>query len=171
MLTPISDIIGNVRLWPLEAHFEPITARLASLNLTATALKHWKLKGFTLPLENITLEVIVGHTFHSTLLGRIFVKAHPISFRIKFPSPLPNVLEMKMGFQEFPDTSLMEIGRQLLSGFRLGNLFPPIFDKLQISMQFLNLRLLPPLRQLQMLASAWVFPLKIKSPSLTTGWG
>ena len=169
LLTPISDVIGNVRLWPLEAHFEPITARLASLNLTATALKHWKLKGFPLALENITLEMSAGHTFHATLLGGILVKAQPISFRIQFLSPLPSVLEMKMGFQEFPGISLMEIGRQLLAGFRLENLFPPIFDKLQISMKFLNLRLLPPLRQLQMHSFRMGFSLK-NQVTLTDDW-
>ena len=150
LLTPISDVIGNVQLWPLKAHFEPITARLNSLNLTAKALTRWELKGFPLAMENITLEMSVGHSVQATLLGEIFLHALPISFRLQFPSTLPDVLELKLGFQDFPDMTMKEIGKQLLSGFRLENLFPPVFERLKISMKVLNLRLLPPLRQLRM---------------------
>ena len=160
LLAPISDIIGDVQLWPLQAHFAPLTARLNSLNLTAVALKHWKLKGFPLAFENITLEVRVGHAFHAVLLGMVFLKAQPISFRMPFPSALPNVPEIILGFPEFSDTTMAEIGKQLVGGFPLESLFPPVFDKLKISMKILNLRVLPPLRHFQMHSFSMEFSLK-----------
>ena len=159
LLSPISDVIGNVRLWPLEAHFEPTTARLDSLIVTATALRQWKMKGFPLAMKNVTLEMSVGHSFHATLVGEIFLKAKPISFRIPFPSTLPKVIEMKMDFQEFPGITMTEIGKQLIGGFSLETLFPPVFEKLEISMKELKLRLLPPLRDLQMQSFSMRFSL------------
>ncbi|XP_078377353.1 uncharacterized protein LOC144660575 isoform X1 [Oculina patagonica] len=149
LLTPISDFIGNVRLWPLEANFEPLTARLTELNLTATALEHWNLNGFPLALENITLHVNVGQTFNAVLEGKFILKAHPISFQIPFAPTLPGLPEIKMGFEGLPEITLPEIALNLLGGFGLENLFPPGFDILKISLKFLKLRLLPPLRKLQ----------------------
>ena len=150
LLAPISGVIGDVKLWPFEAHFEPVTARLNSSQLTVTALKKWELKGFPLALENITLKVNIKQTVEATLLGKIFLKAIPISFQIQFPPSLPDVLELKMSFQDVPGLTIKDIGKELLSGFLLQNLFPPIFENLKISMRFLHLRLSPPLRQLQM---------------------
>ena len=149
LLAPVSDFIGNVRLWPLEANFEPLTARLTGLNLTATALKHWNLNGFPLTLENITLHVNTGQTFFAALQGTFILKAHPISFQIPFAPTLPGLPEIKMGFEGLPEITMTEIGRNLIGGFVLENLFPPGFDRLKISLKFLKLRLLPPLRNLQ----------------------
>lgn len=149
MLTPISDFIGNVRVWPLEAHFEPRSARMISLDLTATALRHWNLRGFPLTLQNITLDLNVRESFHAALFGMFVLKALPISFRIPYPPPLPHLIEMKIGFQSFPDLTLPELGQLLIGGFDLPNLFPPAFGMLQISLKFLNLELLPPLIKLQ----------------------
>ena len=150
LLTPISDFIGNVRLWPLEANFEARSARMIALSLTASALKHWNLRGFPLTLQNVTLDIDVRKNFHATLLGTFLLKAQPISFQIPFPSPLPHLTEMKIGFQRFPDLTIPELGQLLIGGFNLQNLFPSVFDKLKISLKFLNLQLLPPLRQLQL---------------------
>lgn len=75
LLSPISDFIGDVRLWPLEAHFKPLSARMIALNVTATALRQWNLKGFPLTLQNITLHLNVRESFHATLLGMFYLKA------------------------------------------------------------------------------------------------
>lgn len=160
LLKPISDFIGNVRLWPLEAHFKPLSAQMIKLNLTATALKDWDLRGFPLTLHNITLELNVGKRFHATLLGMFLLKARPISFEMPFPSSLPHLTELKIGFQQFPDLTLPELGQLLLGGFSLQNLFPPVFDKLQISLKFLNLQLLPPLSKLQVQGFSLKFSLQ-----------
>ena len=160
LLSPISDIIGNVRRWPLEAHFEPSTARLDSLIVTATALRQWKMKGLPLAMKNVALDMRVGHSFYATLRGEIFLKAKPISFRIPFPSTLPKVIEMKMDFQEFPEITMTEIGKQFIGGFSLESLFPPVFEQLKISIKELKLRLLPPLKDLQMQSFSLRFSLK-----------
>ena len=159
LLMPISDIIGNVRLWPLEANFESPTGRLTGLNLTATALKHWNLEGF-LTLQNITLDVKSGQTFEATLRGMFLLKAHPISFQIQFAPTLPDLPEMKIGFQELPEITLREIGQRLIGGFLLEKLFPPVLDKLKISLNFLNLRLSLPLTKLQVQSFNLAFSLK-----------
>jgi len=159
LLTPISDIIGNVRLWPLEANFESFTASLTGLNLTATALKHWNLDGF-LTLQNITLDVKSGQAFQATLLGMFLLKAHPISFQILFAPTLPDLPEMKIGFQELPGITLREIGQRLIGGFVLEKLFPSVFDKLKVSLNFLNLRLSPPLTKLEVQTFSLGFSLK-----------
>ena len=95
-------------------------------------------------------KVNIKQTVEATLLGKIFLKAIPISFQIQFPPSLPDVLELKMSFQDVPGLTIKDIGEELLSGFLLQNLFPPIFENLKLSMRFLHLRLSPPLRQLQM---------------------
>ena len=160
LLTPISDFIGDVRLWPLEAHFQPRTARMRKLNLTATALKQWSLKGFPLKLENITLDLKIWHSFHADLLGMFVLMAHPISFQIPFSPSLPHLPEMKMRFEGFPAITMTELGIQLIGGFDLQNLFPSVFDKLKISLKFLNLRLFPPLSKLQIQSFSLSFSLK-----------
>ena len=159
LLLPISDIIGNVRLWPLEGNFESFTGRLTGLNLTATALKHWNLEGF-LTLQNITLDLKSGQTFKATLRGMFLLKFHPISFQIQFAPTLPDLPEMKIGFLKLPEITLGEIGLRLIGGFRLETLFPPVFDKLKISLNFLNLRLSLPLTKLQVQRFSLGFSLK-----------
>ena len=160
LLSPISDVIGNISLWPLEANFEPLTARLIMLTLTATALKQWNLNGFPITLENITLHMNVGRTFNTTLKGMFLLNAYPISFQIRFAPTLPNLPEMRMGFQGFPDISVKEIGQKLIGGFVLENLFPPVFHRVKISMGYLNLRLVPPLRKLQIQSFSLAFSFK-----------
>ena len=160
LLAPISDIIGDVQLWPLSADFEPTTARLESLNLTVTALKHWKLKGFPLVFQNITLELRAGQKVYATLQAIVVLNAKPIFVRMPFPPDIPNMPELKLTFPGFPETTLAEIGLQLVGGFGLEGLFPPVFDKLKISMKLLNLRLLQPLRQLRIQSFRMSFSLK-----------
>ena len=160
LLAPISDIIGDVQLWPLSADFEPTTARLESLNLTVTALKHWKLKGFPLVFQNITLEFRAGQKVYATLQAIVVLNAKPIFVRMPFPPDIPNMPELKLTFPGFPETTLAEIGLQLVGGFGLEGLFPPVFDKLKISMKLLNLRLLQPLRQLRIQSFRMSFSLK-----------
>ena len=160
LLSPISDFIGNLRLWPLEAHFEPRTARLNTLNLTATAIKEWNINGFPLSLKNITLQINVGRTFNASLQGMFLLKAHPISFQMPFGPTLPSLPEMRMGFKEFPKISIKEIGQNLIGGFALESLFPLVFDRVEILLRFLNLRLLPPLRKLQIESFSLEFSLK-----------
>lgn len=149
LLTPVSDFIGNVRLWPLKANFEPLTARMNTLSLTATALRDWQLNGFPLTLRNITLDINIGQNVQATLMGNVFLKAHPISFQIPFPPTSPNLPEMKMEFQGFPNITLIELGQQLIGGFSVESLFPAAFDKFKISLKFLHLRLSSPLRSLK----------------------
>ena len=160
LLTPISDFIGNVRLWPLEAHFEPRTARMKAMNLTATALKQWSLKEFPLTLENITLDLDIVRTFYANLRGMFVLMSYPISFQIPFSPSLPRLPEMRMGFEGFPDITMTELGVQLIGGFSLEKLFPPVFDKLKISLKVLNLQLLPPLSKLEIQGFTLSFSLK-----------
>ena len=160
LLTPISDFIGNVLLWPLEAHFKPRTARMTMLNLTATALKKWSLQGFPLTLENITLDLNIGNSFYANLLGMFVLLDHPIFFQIPFSPSLPILPEMKMGFEGFPGITLAELGKLLIGGFNLHNLFPPVFTNLKISLNVLNLRLSPPLNRLQIQSFSLSFSLK-----------
>ena len=159
ILTPISDIIGNVRLWPLEANFESLTGHVTGLNLTAIALKHWNLIGF-LKLQNISLDVKYGPAFQATLQGMFLLKAHPISFQILFAPTLPDLPEMKIGFPELPEITMIEIGQILIGGFALENLFLPVFHKLKISLNYLNLRLSLPLTKLQVQSFSLGFSLK-----------
>lgn len=160
LLSSISGFIGDVQMWPLEAHFKPLSARMIALNLTATALRHWNLKGFPLTLQNITVHINFKESIQATLFGMFYLKAHPVSFHIPFPAALPHVAEMGMGFPRFPLITMTELGQLLIGGFRLQNLFPPAFDKLKISLEFLNVRLVPPLQKLQIQGFTLRFSLK-----------
>ena len=160
LLTPVSDFIGTVRLWPLEAHFEPLTARMTTLNLTVTALKDWKLNGFPLTLRNITLDINIRQNVQATLMGNIFLKNHPITFQIPFPPTSSNQPEMKMEFHGFPDITLIELGQQLIGGFSIESLFPSALDKLKISLKLLSLRLSSPLKSLKIQSCSLSFTLK-----------
>ena len=99
LLSPISDFLGDVRMWPLEAHFKPLSARMIALNLTATALRHWNLKGFPLTLQNITVQLNITKSIQATLFGMFYMKAQAVSFHIPFPAASPHEAEMVMGFQ------------------------------------------------------------------------
>ena len=160
LLSPISDFLGDVRMWPLEAHFKPLSARMIALNLTATALRHWNLKGFPLTLQNITVHLNITKSIQATLFGMFYMKAQPVSFHIPFPAASPHEAEMVMGFQRSPHITMTELGHLLIGGFSLQNLFPPAFDKLKISLEFLNLRLVLPLQKLQIQGFTLKFSLK-----------
>ena len=67
---------------------------------------------------------------------------------------------MVMRFQRFPHITLTELGQLLIGGFSLQNLFPPAFDERKISLDFLNLRLVPPLQKLQIQGFSLRFSLK-----------
>ena len=82
LLSPISDFIGEVRMWPLEAHFKPLSARIIALNLTATALKQWNLEGFPLTFQNITVHLNVKESIQASLFGMFYLKDHPYSISV-----------------------------------------------------------------------------------------
>ena len=154
LLSPISSVIGNVRLWPLVAHFQPQTAEMSALNVVVTALKDWTFNGFPLTLRNIVMELGFETSkaleFHAALFGTFFFQRHHVSFQMPFPATIPDLAEMNMDFGGLPDIDMSKIGQLLIGGFNLENLFPSVIANLKISLKHLQLHLLTPLQNFKL---------------------